>query len=184
MTLGNNKYSDDELQLKPLSVETLAEPVFGSQFQSIKGKRLFVIIAAVLAVAIIVALIVYFRDGASSVSSTKDKAVTLQTSSTNNYFFEMPEIVTNLAPINDKESWIKFAITLQLENSKDQAILDKKIPMIKDSIIVFLREIRSSDLASSGGSLMLKTELLKRVNKIMYPIQLKDILFREILLDQ
>jgi flagellar basal body-associated protein FliL len=56
--------------------------------------------------------------------------------------------------------------------------------MIKDSIIVFLREIRSSDLASSGGSMMLKTELLKRINKIMYPIILKDILFREILLDQ
>jgi flagellar FliL protein len=103
---------------------------------------------------------------------------------TNSYFFELPEITTNLAPSNDKESWIKFAITLQLENSKDQAALDKKIPMIKDSIIVFLREIRSSDLGSSGGSLMLKTELLKRINKIMYPIALKDILFREILLDQ
>ncbi len=182
MTLGNNKYSDDELQLQPITGPSGDDPDFGDQFRSVKGKRLFIIIGSVIAVALLVALYLYFREP-SNVSSSQ-KISEAPTSSANSYFFEIPEITTNLAPINDKESWIKFGITLQLENSKDQAVLDKKIPMIKDSIIVFLREIRASDLSSSGGSMMLKTELLKRVNKIMYPIILKDILFREILLDQ
>jgi flagellar basal body-associated protein FliL len=143
-----------------------------------------VIAGAALAVISLIAFWYFSQDNKVAHTSPKPSETPNYSSNTNNYFFELTEITTNLAPINDKESWIKFAITLQLENSKDQAVLDKKIPMIKDSIIVFLREVRSSDLASSGGSVMLKTELMKRINKIIYPIQLKDILFREILLDQ
>jgi flagellar FliL protein len=183
MSLGNNKYSDDELQLQPISTSSGSSPELEDQFKSVKGKRLIVIIGSILAIALLMGIYLYFRSPADTVSSSQKLSDTPK-ANTNSYFFELPEITTNLAPNNDKESWIKFAMTLQLENSKDQDALDKKIPMIKDSIIVFLREIRSSDLASSGGSMMLKTELLKRINKIMYPIILKDILFREILLDQ
>lgn len=183
MSLGNNKYSDDELQLHPLSGSSGTTPEFEDQFKSVKGKRFIVIAGSVVAIALLIGLYYYFRSPEDTVSTSR-KVSDVPAANTSSYFFELPEITTNLAPNNDKESWIKFAITLQLENSKDQDALDKKIPMIKDSIIVFLREIRSSDLASSGGSMMLKTELMKRINKIMYPITLKDILFREILLDQ
>ena len=97
---------------------------------------------------------------------------------------DFPEIVTNLAPTNDKESYIRLVLTLELNNTKDQDAIDKKLNMLKDSIIIFLRELRAADLTSAGGSMMLKTEVTKRINKILYPVEIKDVLFKEIFVNQ
>jgi len=102
----------------------------------------------------------------------------------NSVVVDFPEIVTNLAPTNDKESYIKLSLTLELSNSKDQDGVDKKLHMLKDTIIIFLRELRAADLTSAGGSMMLKTEVTKRVNKVLYPIEIKDVLFKEIFVNQ
>lgn len=169
----------DELTLEPFKEGDEKSPD-----TAIKGKRMVIVGASIAALFVIIFLFMYFKSGdETKVTSTK-QASPQQKAVQASFLFELPEITTNLSPNNDKESWIKLGITLQLETSKDQAALDKKLPMVKDTIIVFLRELRSSDLASSGGSMMLKNELLKRINKVMYPIKLRDVLLREILLDQ
>lgn len=173
----------DELTLQPFKEGDEKSLNSKEEFTGVKGKRLMVIGGILVSLILAIFLFTYFSKSESKATSTK-QASSSQLPIQKSFIYEMPEITTNLAPNNDQETWIKLGVTLQLETSKDQAALDKKLPMVKDAIIVFLREVRSSDLASSGGSLMLKSELLKRINKVMYPVKLRDVLLREILLDQ
>lgn len=156
---------------------------FSDPYDSIKGKRLYLLIGGLVGLVLIVFLFFYFRGDSSSASSVQESPKIQHKPHEMGYTFDLPEITTNLAPGDGKKTWIKIAITVQLENSKDQATLDKKLPVIKDGIIVFLREVREADLSSSGGSMMLKKELVKRLNKILYPVIIKDVLLREMVLD-
>lgn len=181
MNSENNQ--TDELTLEPFKDGDDESQAFNDPYQSIKGKRMLIIGSIAGGLLFILLLYFFFKDNPIEVSSTK-QAAPKQKGISATYTYNMPEIVTNMSPNNEKDSWIKLSITMQLENNKDHAVLDKKLPIIKDAIIVFLRELRASDLASSGGSMMIKNELLKRINKIMYPVKLRDVLLREIMLDK
>ncbi len=177
MAIGNNNL-EEELRLEPTA------PDFSKEYRSVKGKRFLIIGACVIGFALVIYLLTSLIKTDSVVKTEPKVKAEVKSSVSGDYLYDMQEVVTNLSPTSDKESWIKLSLTLQLNNGKDQSVVDQKLPMIKDSIIIFLRELRGTDLASSGGSLMLKTELMKRINKILYPVELKDILFREILLNQ
>jgi hypothetical protein len=54
------------------------------------------------------------------------------------------------------------------------------MPAVKDSLVTFLRSLRSTDFNSSGSTIYLKEELTKRINKIVAPVVIKEVLFQEI----
>jgi flagellar FliL protein len=55
------------------------------------------------------------------------------------------------------------------------------MPKISDVFQMYLRELRPADMQGSVGLYRLKEELLLRVNKIVYPAQVNDLLFKEVL---
>jgi len=55
------------------------------------------------------------------------------------------------------------------------------MPRILDNFQVYLRELRLDDLKGSAGMYRLREELLLRVNAAVQPVQVKDVLFREML---
>ena len=56
-------------------------------------------------------------------------------------------------------------------------------PKIVDQFQVYLRELTTEDLsAAEGGLQRLRTELILRVNAITTPLQIKDILFKDMLI--
>ena len=180
-----NLNGDLELKLEPMSMGTDETPAFADDYRSIKGKRLLILIGSVVAFGIIAYILTRFLShDATHAPSTSAVAHQEVSHSYNSVMVDFPEIVTNLASTNDKESYIKLSITLELNEAKDQDAVDKKLYMMRDSIIIFLRELRAADLTSSGGSMMLKTEIIKRLNKILYPIEIKDILFKEVFVNQ
>ncbi len=183
MSKNNDNFENDlELKLEPTNQGAL----FTSDYQSIKGKRLLIVGGSVLLFIIIAYLLTRSlsqgQHSAPGVDASGNVAAVTQ--HYDSVMVDFPEIVTNLAPTNDKESYIKLMLTLELNNTKDQDAVDKKLHMLKDTIIIFLRELRAADLTSAGGSMMLKTEVIKRVNKILYPVEIKDILFKEIFVNQ
>lgn len=147
--MTEEKHQNDELRLEPISSSDTNSFEFSENGDTVKGKRLFLLIGGLLGIILAIFLFFHFKGDTLVATSTRTESQAPTTNYTN-YLFDFPEITSNLAPVNEKESWIKLGITLQLENAKDQAILDKKLTLIKDSIIIFLRELRSSDLASSG----------------------------------
>jgi flagellar protein FliL len=95
-------------------------------------------------------------------------------------YYNLPDFLVNLNAIGNQASFLKFAASLEMSNL-DVPKLEAKMPLIKDTFQVYLRELRNEDLQGSAGIFRLRQELLMRINKIMYPIKIHDILFREIL---
>ena len=50
-----------------------------------------------------------------------------------------------------------------------------------DNFQVYLRELRVEDLRGSAGVQRLREELLMRVNAAVHPIEVRDVLFKEML---
>ena len=51
-----------------------------------------------------------------------------------------------------------------------------------DHFQVFLRELRVDDLNGSAGIYRIKEELLRRVSIAVYPVEIRDVLFKEMLI--
>jgi len=56
------------------------------------------------------------------------------------------------------------------------------MPRIIDNFQVYLRELRLEDLRGSAGMYRLREELLTRVVAAAQPVRVKDVLFKEMLI--
>ena len=96
-------------------------------------------------------------------------------------YYDLPEMVVNLASEKGKAHFLKVRVTLQMPTKLDVSFLKPQEPAILDIFQVYLRELRRDDLEGSAGLFRLKSELLKRVNSKVHPIQVSAVLFKEII---
>lgn len=96
-------------------------------------------------------------------------------------YFDLDEFLVNLNNPGKQVSFLKMMVTLELPNLKTKQSVEANMPRIRDSFQVYLRELRSSDLQGSAGVHRLREELLLRVNKVISPDAISDILFKEII---
>ncbi len=96
-------------------------------------------------------------------------------------FHDMDEMIINLNTEGKSVSFMKLKITLELEGKENLTAVQKMMPKINDVLQMYLRELRPSDMQGSVGLYRLKEELLLRINKIIYPSQVNDLLFKEVL---
>ena len=96
-------------------------------------------------------------------------------------FYDLPEMLVNLNGGGRKASYLKISVSLELEDAGTLEHVDQVLPRIVDSFQVYLRELRLEDLQGSAGLLRLKEELLVRINATARPIKVKDVLFKEML---
>jgi flagellar FliL protein len=97
-------------------------------------------------------------------------------------FFDMPELLVNMTGGTDKpENMLKLSLSLELPNAEATAKVQAAMPRIIDSAQVFLRELRLDDLQGSAGMLRLREELLRRIDAAVAPVEVRDVLFKEII---
>jgi flagellar FliL protein len=96
-------------------------------------------------------------------------------------FVDLDPFIVNLNRGENQSSFLKMTVTLQLPNQDIAAGIKEKMPVIRDSFQVYLRELRPEDLQGSAGVDRLRSELLLRLNKTMYPAKITDILFKDFL---
>jgi len=96
-------------------------------------------------------------------------------------FFDLPDLLVNLNSSGRKASFLKISVSLDLEDQADTARIQAVMPRIIDNFQVYLRELRVEDLRGSGGIYRLREELLARVNAAASPVKVKDVLFKEML---
>lgn len=96
-------------------------------------------------------------------------------------YFDLEEFLVNLNNPGKQTTFLKMSITLELPSLQAKQMVEGRIPRIRDSFQVYLRELRSSDLQGSAGLQRLREELLLRINKILEPEKVNDILFKEII---
>lgn len=96
-------------------------------------------------------------------------------------FYDLPEMLVNLSSSGTETSFLKIGISLELDDETVLPELEKLMPRVMDNFQVYLRELRREDLRGSAGIYRLKEELLYRINSSIKPIQVKDVLFKEML---
>ncbi|PZP53526.1 MAG: flagellar basal body protein FliL [Micavibrio aeruginosavorus] len=97
-------------------------------------------------------------------------------------FLKIPDMVINLNSDTGEQRYLRLSIQLELKNAADQAAVEKVLPRVVDQFQTYLRELRLQDLRGSKGIYRLQMELLSRVNQAAAPIEVKDVLFQEILI--
>ncbi len=96
-------------------------------------------------------------------------------------FHDLPEILVNLNTGGRKSSFLKIKVALELQSQADIARVEALMPRVKDNFVVYLRELRIEDLQGSAGVYRLREELMRRVSNAVAPVVVKDVLFREML---
>ena len=96
-------------------------------------------------------------------------------------FFEIPDLIVNLNTSGRKSAFLKIKISLEITDPADIDTINQMLPRIVDNFQVYLRELRIEDLQGSAGMYRLHEELLRRVNIAVRPAKVKDVLFKEML---
>lgn len=96
-------------------------------------------------------------------------------------YYDLPEMLINLNNGGKKISYLKLRVSVELDAPEDVARLESVLPRVIDNFQVFLREMRLEDLSGSAGLMRLKEELLIRVNLAAKPVPIRDVLFKEML---
>jgi flagellar FliL protein len=145
-----------------------------------KSKKKLVLIALIVVIALVgIGSFVFFRKHQESAEKEKEAA---EAEAKNlSAFNDLDEMIVNLNTEGKTVSFMKLKITLELEGKDNIDTVNKMMPRIKDVFQVYLRELRPIDVQGSVGLYRLREELLLRVNKVIFPAKVKDILFREVL---
>ena len=90
-------------------------------------------------------------------------------------------MLVNLNTGNKRPAFLKIKISIQLSKPEDVGAVEHVLPRIIDNFQVYLRELRLEDLRGSAGMYRLRQELLLRITAAAYPVKVKDVLFKEML---
>lgn len=97
------------------------------------------------------------------------------------FFVQIPNMLVNLTS-EGQPRYLRLSVQLELSNAEDQVAVEGVMPRVVDQFQTYLRELRVKDLRGSAGIYRLQIELLNRVNAAAYPVEVKDVLFQEILI--
>ncbi|HOO52199.1 MAG TPA: flagellar basal body-associated FliL family protein, partial [Alphaproteobacteria bacterium] len=96
-------------------------------------------------------------------------------------FMKIPDLIVNLTSTGQPR-YLRLSIQLELASEEDMKKVEMVMPRVIDQFQTYLRELRVEDLRGSKGIYRLQMELLARVNAAAYPVEVKDVLFQEILI--
>lgn len=99
-------------------------------------------------------------------------------------FYDLPEMLVNMnTDTNSKQkTFLKIRVALELDSEEAAKAIEAILPRVIDNFQIYLRELRLDDLKGSAGILRLKEELLYRLNTTARPIKVRDVLFKELLI--
>ena len=97
------------------------------------------------------------------------------------FIFNLPAMTVNLNTDGQGEQFMKLTVALEVANEEMMVEIQPRMAKVIDAFQVYLRELRKSDLEGSAGIYRLKEELRRRINVAIFPAQVENILFREIL---
>ncbi len=151
-----------------------------------KKKVLLLLLPIFLVVGSVVGL--YFSGIADSILTVPDREQEKQAEpdggkTSDTLFYDIPEILVNLsAKAGQKPIYFKIRVALEMNSAEDIAFAEKMLPRIVDSLQFYLREMRLEELQGSIGTYRLKEEINGRLNRILAPVKVNDVLFKEILI--
>lgn len=179
---------DDDLEDEVVGgAEDGDEDEEGAEPSAKSGKKKIIIIAAVLLFVVGGIAAAFFTgllepvlgmlggggDSAEATSENAPKGTGL--------FHELPEVLVNLNTQGRKSQFLKIKVSLEVGSEQDKLTIDAVKDRVMDNFQVYLRELRIEDLQGSAGMYRLREELLRRVRAAAAPADIRDVLFKEML---
>ena len=155
----------------------------GAKRKKLSGRTivLFIALPAVAVIALGVGA-AFFLGVFGGKEEVKDAHAAAQAEAEHAVFFDMPELLVNMTGAGEKQqNFLKLSLSLELPDAEATPKVQAAMPRIIDSAQVFLRELRLDDLQGSAGMLRLREELMRRINAAVAPVEVRDVLFKEII---
>ncbi|SNB75512.1 flagellar FliL protein [Arboricoccus pini] len=96
-------------------------------------------------------------------------------------FVDMPDMLVNLTSSDRRLHFLKTRFALEFGNEQDGERIKDATPRILDAVQLYLRALSVDEVGGSEGMQRLKDELKARINLIIAPAQIQDVLFKELL---
>jgi len=179
---------DDDLENEEVGgADEDADGEEGGSDGASKSKKKLIIIVAVLLLVVGGAAAAFFTgllEPLISMITGKDSSSTVASGEAPEgigLFHDLPEVLVNLNTAGRKSQFLKMKVSLEVASEQDKLIIDAVKDRVMDNFQVYLRELRIEDLQGSAGMYRLREELLRRVRAATAPAQVKDVLFKEML---
>jgi flagellar FliL protein len=95
-------------------------------------------------------------------------------------FFDLPAILVNLRS-DEKPIFLKLVVSLELKDAGAMRAVEGILPRVVDQFQTYLRELRVEELSGSAATYRLKEELLRRVRIAAAPMEIQDVLFKDMI---
>ena len=96
-------------------------------------------------------------------------------------FIDLPDVLVNLQGDGRRVRFLKLRLALEVGSERDAERIRSLHPRIMDSFQLYLRSLEGHDLEGTAAMYRLKEELLARINHAVAPVLVRDVLFREML---
>ena len=99
-------------------------------------------------------------------------------------FLEIPNLIVNFNSDDGRPKYLKLSIQIEVPDNEAKKKLEDGMPRIVDQFQTYLRELRLEDLKGSSGLYRMRIELKSRVATAIPGVDVRDVLFQEILIQQ
>ncbi len=96
-------------------------------------------------------------------------------------YFEMPKLTVNLTQTGKKGNFLNLTVWLELSTPEDPPKMEGVLPRVVDQFQTYLRSLRLEDLQGAEGVQRMRDELLMRARTAAKPVEVKDVLIKEML---
>ncbi|MCQ8241666.1 flagellar basal body-associated FliL family protein [Rhizosaccharibacter radicis] len=95
---------------------------------------------------------------------------------------DLPDVLANLDTGGRRTSFIKLKSKLQVAHAADVAAVQADMPQILDLFQTYLRSTRPDELHDGEGVYRLRETLMGRLDGLLAPVEVTDLLFTEMLI--
>jgi flagellar FliL protein len=96
-------------------------------------------------------------------------------------FYDVPEFSLNLAQTGQQDHFLRLKVTLELASADEEKQVEANAARLQDDYLQYLRQLRLDDLRGNAGLQRIKEDLLLRASQTLAPVRIKNVLFREVL---
>ncbi len=91
---------------------------------------------------------------------------------------KLETFIVNLAD-KDGTRYLRISMDLELINEETGQLVDKRLPKIRDTILMILPTKKYEDIDTVEGKSSLRNEMITKLNEVMIPEKIKTIYFTE-----
>lgn len=95
-------------------------------------------------------------------------------------YFTTPELTANMQSTDGHNAYVKLQVTFEVGDDDTVQLLQDSMPRVNDILQGFMSELRAEDIGGSAGNLMLKQEILRRINLILAPRKIEAVDIKEL----